>query len=425
MAFGFFNKIKEGLEKTRKSFVKNVETVIIGYAEIDDDFLDDLEAVMLTSDLGPKTTEYLMTEGVINNTGDVMPFMEDRITEMLVDQEDEITLHHPEVILVVGVNGVGKTTTIAKLANYYTKEGKKVIIAAGDTFRAAAADQLSIWADRVGVPIVKHKEGADPAAVVYDAMEAAKARNADNAREAAKARNADMVIVDTAGRLHTKVNLMEELKKMGRVANNHVEGAPHQTLLVLDGTTGQNAVSQAKLFGQAVPVNGIVVTKLDGTAKGGVVISIKEELGVPVRWIGVGEGMDDLRPFKVTNKYNREFLLEYVESENKKNECNVSLENMEKIVSLIEYFGIELYRPITRLLLSNWEEITERINNYTESDWMMADEIQKTTPTLDRFSIAMLIEVLEGEDTLNQAENAGRRLSEEELKAIRKHQDEQ
>ena len=423
MAFGFFNKIKEGLEKTRKSFVKNVETVIIGYAEIDDDFLDDLEAVMLTSDLGPKTTEYLMkeirrgvTEGVINNTGDVMPFMEDRITEMLVDQEDEITLHHPEVILVVGVNGVGKTTTIAKLANYYTKEGKKVIIAAGDTFRAAAADQLSIWADRVGVPIVKHKEGADPAAVVYDAM------------EAAKARNADMVIVDTAGRLHTKVNLMEELKKMGRVANNHVEGAPHQTLLVLDGTTGQNAVSQAKLFGQAVPVNGIVVTKLDGTAKGGVVISIKEELGVPVRWIGVGEGMDDLRPFNAKEFANALFnkgMIEYVESENKKNECNVSLENMEKIVSLIEYFGIELYRPITRLLLSNWEEITDRINNYTESDWMMADEIQKTTPTLDRFSIAMLIEVLEGEDTLNQAENAGRRLSEEELKAIRKHQDEQ
>ena len=302
MAFGFFDRIKDGLEKTRKSFVKNVESIVIGYAQIDDDFLDDLEAVMLTSDLGPKTTEYLMkeirrglTEGIINHTGDVMPFMEDRITEMLIDQEDEITLHHPEVILVVGVNGVGKTTTIAKLANYYTKEGKKVIIAAGDTFRAAAADQLSIWADRVGVPIVKHKEGADPAAVVYDAM------------EAAKARNADLVIVDTAGRLHTKVNLMEELKKMGRVVNNHVEGAPHQTLLVLDGTTGQNAVSQAKLFGQAVPVNGIVVTKLDGTAKGGVVISIKEELGVPVRWIGVGEGMDDLRPFNAKEFANALF----------------------------------------------------------------------------------------------------------------------
>lgn len=292
MAFGFFNKIKEGLAKTRKSFVSNVEKVIIGYAQIDDDFLDDLEAVMLTSDLGVKTTEYLMkeirrgvTEGIINNTGDVMPFLEARVTEMLSDQEEDLALHHPEVILVVGVNGVGKTTTIAKLAHYYARQGKKVIIAAGDTFRAAAAEQLTIWAERVGVPIVKHKEGADPAAVVYDAM------------EAAKARNADMVIVDTAGRLHTKVNLMEELKKMGRVANNHVAGAPHQTLLVLDGTTGQNAVSQAKLFGQAVPVNGIVVTKLDGTAKGGVVISIKEELGVPVRWIGVGEGMDDLRPF--------------------------------------------------------------------------------------------------------------------------------
>lgn len=292
MAFGFFNKIKEGLAKTRKSFVSNVEKVIIGYAQIDDDFLDDLEAVMLTSDLGVKTTEYLMkeirrgvTEGIINNTGDVMPFLEARVTEMLSDQEEDLALHHPEVILVVGVNGVGKTTTIAKLAHYYARQGKKIIIAAGDTFRAAAAEQLTIWAERVGVPIVKHKEGADPAAVVYDAM------------EAAKARNADMVIVDTAGRLHTKVNLMEELKKMGRVANNHVAGAPHQTLLVLDGTTGQNAVSQAKLFGQAVPVNGIVVTKLDGTAKGGVVISIKEELGVPVRWIGVGEGMDDLRPF--------------------------------------------------------------------------------------------------------------------------------
>ena len=267
MAFGFFNKIKEGLEKTRKSFVKNVETVIIGYAEIDDDFLDDLEAVMLTSDLGPKTTEYLMkeirrgvTEGVINNTGDVMPFMEDRITEMLVDQEDEITLHHPEVILVVGVNGVGKTTTIANLAIV-------VCFTIGTPTRSAQMDNWS----------------------------------------AAAARNADMVIVDTAGRLHTKVNLMEELKKMGRVANNHVEGAPHQTLLVLDGTTGQNAVSQAKLFGQAVPVNGIVVTKLDGTAKGGVVISIKEELGVPVRWIGVGEGMDDLRPFNAKEFANALF----------------------------------------------------------------------------------------------------------------------
>ena len=302
MAFSFFDRVKAGLEKTKNNFVKKVETIVIGYAEIDDDFLDDLEATMLTGDLGPKTTTYLMkeirrgvTEGIINNTSEVMPFMEERITEMLGAQEEVMELHKPEVILVVGVNGVGKTTTIAKLAHYYSEQGKKVIIAAGDTFRAAASEQLSIWADRVGVSIVKHKEGADPAAVVFDAC------------ASAIAKEADLVIVDTAGRLHTKVNLMEELKKIGRVADKQIPGAPHQTLLVLDGTTGQNAVSQAKLFGEAVPVTGIVVTKLDGTAKGGVVISIKEELGVPVRWIGVGEQMDDLRPFNAKEFANALF----------------------------------------------------------------------------------------------------------------------
>lgn len=302
MAFSFFDRVKAGLEKTKNNFVKKVETIVIGYAEIDDDFLDDLEATMLVGDLGPKTTAYLMkeirrgvTEGIINNTNEVMPFMEERITEMLGAQEEVLELHKPEVILVVGVNGVGKTTTIAKLAHYYAEQGKKVIIAAGDTFRAAASEQLSIWADRVGVSIVKHKEGADPAAVVFDAC------------ASALAKEADLVIVDTAGRLHTKVNLMEELKKIGRVADKQIPGAPHQTLLVLDGTTGQNAVSQAKLFGEAVPVTGIVVTKLDGTAKGGVVISIKEELGVPVRWIGVGEQMDDLRPFNAKEFANALF----------------------------------------------------------------------------------------------------------------------
>ena len=302
MAFSFFDRVKAGLEKTKNNFVKKVETIVIGYAEIDDDFLDDLEATMLVGDLGPKTTAYLMKEirrgvmeGIINNTNEVMPFMEERITEMLGAQEEVLELHKPEVILVVGVNGVGKTTTIAKLAHYYAEQGKKVIIAAGDTFRAAASEQLSIWADRVGVSIVKHKEGADPAAVVFDAC------------ASAVAKEADLVIVDTAGRLHTKVNLMEELKKIGRVADKQIPGAPHQTLLVLDGTTGQNAVSQAKLFGEAVPVTGIVVTKLDGTAKGGVVISIKEELGVPVRWIGVGEQMDDLRPFNAKEFANALF----------------------------------------------------------------------------------------------------------------------
>lgn len=292
MAFGFFDKIKNGLEKTRKRFVAAVEEVVIGYAQIDEEFLEELEMIMLSSDLGVKTTDYLMKEirrgvtaGIINSTADVLPFMQEAISKLMDTTQFNADAHKPEVILIVGVNGVGKTTTIGKLAKNYKDAGKSVIIAAADTFRAAASEQLTIWAERVGVPIIKHKEGADPAAVVFDAC------------TAAVARNADVVIIDTAGRLHTKKNLMEELKKIGRVAEKIVAEAPHQTLLVVDGTTGQNAVSQARLFGEAVPINGIVITKLDGTAKGGVVISIKEELGVPVRWIGVGEGIDDLRPF--------------------------------------------------------------------------------------------------------------------------------
>ncbi len=290
---GFFDKIKKGLERTKKSFVHNIETIVIGYAEIDEEFLDDLEAILLSGDLGVVATDYLMqevrrgvTEGEIHHTNEVMPFLESTLARWMKSDEDVELKHHPEVILIVGVNGVGKTTSIGKLANYYHRQGKKVLLAAGDTFRAAASEQLTIWAERVGVDIVKHQEGADPAAVVYDAL------------EAAKARDVDVVLVDTAGRLHTKINLMEELKKIGRVANKIVPGAPHETWLVLDATTGQNAVSQAKLFGQAVPLTGVVLTKLDGTAKGGVVISVKEELGVPVKWVGLGERMDDLEPFR-------------------------------------------------------------------------------------------------------------------------------
>lgn len=305
---GFWNRTKQmlgisnALENTKKKFTEAIETVVIGYAKIDDDFLDDLEVAMITADLGSKTTELLMkeirrgvTEGKINHTNEVMGYIEEYVTKILEDQEETLEMHSPEVILVVGVNGVGKTTTIAKLAHYYKEAGKKVVLAAADTFRAAASEQLTIWAERADVPIIKHQEGADPAAVVFDAL------------ASAKARNADIVIIDTAGRLHTKTNLMEELKKIGRVADRQVPGAPHQTLLILDGTTGQNAVSQAKLFGQAVPITGIIVTKLDGTAKGGVVISIKEELGVPVRWIGIGEKIDDLQPFNAKEFANALF----------------------------------------------------------------------------------------------------------------------
>lgn len=290
---GFFDRLKKGLTRTKQSLIKNIESVVIGYAQIDEEFLEDLEMVLISGDLGVRTTDYLMrqirrgiTEGTIHNTKEVMPFMEKTVKELLTDHtQEQENIHHPEVILVVGVNGVGKTTTIGKLSGKFHKEGKKVLLAASDTFRAAASEQLTIWAERTGADIVKHSEGADPAAVAFDAV------------TAAKARGADVVLIDTAGRLQTKVNLMEELAKISRVVKKVIPDAPHQTLLVLDATTGQNAVSQAKNFGEIVPLTGVVLTKLDGTAKGGVVLSIHEELHVPIKWIGVGEREEDLDRF--------------------------------------------------------------------------------------------------------------------------------
>ncbi|SDD47600.1 signal recognition particle-docking protein FtsY [Sporomusa acidovorans] len=291
---GFFDKLKAGLEKTRKSFTDKIEQLVVGYATIDDEFLDDLEAVLLSADVGVTTTTKLMTEirnGIknkqINSPDDLKPFLKDKISTMLVTKQQGETVPHqpPHVILVVGVNGVGKTTTIGKLASYYHEAGKKVLVAAADTFRAAAIDQLEVWGQRTSTEVIKHAEGSDPAAVAFDAV------------QAAKARKADIVIIDTAGRLHTKSNLMEELKKINRVIAKEIAAAPHETLLVLDATTGQNAINQAKLFGDAVALTGVVLTKLDGTAKGGVVIAINNELDLPVKWVGVGEGVNDLRPF--------------------------------------------------------------------------------------------------------------------------------
>ena len=258
---------------------------------------EDLEAVLLTGDVGLETTEYILRQirtGVktkeIQEGKDVVPYVQRCITKLLEENDTPVpTREGTEVIFIVGVNGVGKTTTIGKLANYYRQQGKSVLVAAGDTFRAAASEQLTIWADRIGVPIIKHQEGADAAAVIFDAT------------ASAKARGIDIVLVDTAGRLHTKANLMEELRKMARVAGRNIAGAPHETLLVLDATTGQNAVSQAKLFGETVPLTGVVLTKLDGTAKGGIILSVKRTLGVPVRWVGVGEGIEDLQPFSAVD----------------------------------------------------------------------------------------------------------------------------
>ncbi len=291
---GFFSKLKEGLTKTRKSFTEKIEQVIIGYADIDDDLLDDLEDALIQADVGVKTSLRLMEDvrkGIkkkeINSPEDLKPFLVKRITELLNEGSDETRMaqNGPTVILVIGVNGVGKTTTIGKLGRYYQQEGKSVMLAAADTFRAAAIDQLEIWGQRANVPVIKHEEGSDPAAVVFDAV------------KAAVARKIDVLIIDTAGRLHNKANLMTELNKIQRVIKREIPEAPHETLLVLDATTGQNAINQAELFTKSAPISGLVLTKLDGTAKGGVVIGLKAELSMPVKWIGVGEGMDDLRPF--------------------------------------------------------------------------------------------------------------------------------
>ncbi|EFR43097.1 signal recognition particle-docking protein FtsY [Dialister micraerophilus] len=288
----FFDRIKKGLEKTKKGLIQNIESIVIGYAHIDEEFLDNLEMILVSGDLGVRTTDYLMRqirrgvkEGNISNTSEVMPFIEKTMIELLTENDEKEENHVPEVYLIVGVNGVGKTTTIGKLAYQMSKAGKKVLLAAGDTYRAAASEQLTIWAERTGSDIVKHAEGADPAAVAFDAL------------TAAKARNIDVVLVDTAGRIQTKTNLMNELGKINKVMKKVIPDAPHQTLLVLDATTGQNAVSQAKHFKEVVDITGIVLTKLDGTAKGGVVLSIHEELKVPVKWIGLGEREDDLQKF--------------------------------------------------------------------------------------------------------------------------------
>ena len=291
---GFFERLKDGLQKTRKNFTERIEVLVGMSAEIDDDFLDELEMILLSADVGAKTTGKLIDavrqaarKKEINGTEDVVPFLKKYLVEMLTDEGQRTRLSgSPTVILVVGVNGVGKTTTIGKLANYFHLFNHKVMIAAADTFRAAAAEQLEIWGQRAGCDVIKHAEGADPAAVVYDAM------------KAAIARKADILFIDTAGRLHNKANLMNELEKIHRVIKREEPGAPHETILVLDATTGQNAITQAKVFTETANVTGVVLTKLDGTAKGGVVIAIREELGLPVKWIGVGEGIMDFRPFE-------------------------------------------------------------------------------------------------------------------------------
>lgn len=306
--FGLFSKEKKesldkGLEKTKQSFLSKIARTIVGKSSVDDDVLDQLEEVLITSDVGVDTTlkiieriQERVARDKVLNTGELNTILKEEIASLLEennsgDVEDFLlpeTNGNPFVIMVVGVNGVGKTTTIGKLAYQFKKAGKKVVLGAADTFRAAAVDQLVIWSERVNVPIVQQGMGADPASVAFDTL------------QSAKSQAADVVIIDTAGRLHNKVNLMNELTKIRRVMDKVIPGAPHEVLLVLDGSTGQNAFEQAKQFSIATEINALAITKLDGTAKGGVVLGISDQMKIPVKYIGVGESMEDLQVFNKT-----------------------------------------------------------------------------------------------------------------------------
>ena len=297
---GLFDKIKKGLQKTREVFTGRMDELVENYKELDDDFYEDLTDILIMADVGVPTSELAVNRLREKCKAEKIGNPEkarDALKEILVDilWAEPMKLTSPMVLLIIGVNGVGKTTSIGKLASRLKVMGRRVIICAGDTFRAAAADQLTVWAERANVPIIKHREGADPAAVVYDGI------------QAAKGRHADVLLVDTAGRLHNKAHLMDELKKINRVCEREFPEASLGALLVIDATTGQNGMAQAKVFSEVSNLDGIILTKLDGTAKGGIAIAIRNELGLPVRYIGLGEQLDDMQPFDAREFVNAIF----------------------------------------------------------------------------------------------------------------------
>ncbi|MCH8312629.1 MAG: signal recognition particle-docking protein FtsY [Nitrospinae bacterium] len=291
---GFFSRLKSGLAKTRNSLASGIDNVVHGQAKVEPEHLDELEEALILADVGISTANFILealktevAEGRIRNKDDVLENLKQLMVNILNENQGNAqrSAEKPHIVLVIGVNGSGKTTTIGKLAQKWKNEGKNVLLGAGDTFRAAAIEQMLIWAERVGVPCIHQKSGADPSAVAFDAV------------QAAIAREMDVALIDTAGRLQTNTNLMEELKKIKRVIGKVLPGAPHETLLVLDATIGQNSVSQAKLFHEAIEIDGLIMTKLDGTSKGGVLLNITRELNLPVRYIGIGEKADDLQEF--------------------------------------------------------------------------------------------------------------------------------
>lgn len=385
-----FSKIAEGLKKTKDSMMGKLETLMNSFTKIDEDFFEELEELLITCDIGVETSLSICGElrkrvkekGIVD-PAQIKSELKEIITEMLGEDTPLDVSAKPAVILVIGVNGAGKTTTIGKLAARYTNEGKSVLVAAADTFRAAAIEQLEVWTERAGADIVKHAEGSDPAAVVFDAV------------TAAKSRGTDVLICDTAGRLHNKKNLMDELKKISRIVHQQAEGCFLETLLVLDATTGQNAVNQAKLFSETADITGIVLTKLDGTAKGGIIISIRRELGIPVKLVGVGEKLDDLQDFHAKDfadalfetetdfDYNYERLTDGEEAESEiseadremelsKTEMNTEMGNNSEIVPQNE--------EMTQISEES-DEISGDMNN-VESEY--ADEPQEETSISDK-----------------------------------------
>ena len=364
-----FRKIAAGLKKTKDSMMGKLEALMNSFTKIDEEFFEELEELLITCDIGVETSLDIcgelrkkVKEKGITDPALIKDELKEIIAEMLGEDKKIDTSTTPTVILIIGVNGAGKTTTIGKLAARYKNEGKKVLVAAADTFRAAAIEQLEVWTERAGVDIVKHAEGSDPASVVFDAV------------TAAKARGTDILICDTAGRLHNKKNLMDELRKISRIVHQQAEGCVLETLLVLDSTTGQNAVNQAKLFSEVAEITGIVLTKLDGTAKGGIIISIHRELGIPVKLVGVGEKLDDLQDFSAKDfadalfETETDFDYNYERLDDKKDEKEDEKENesvLEKAEDFFENMGNKIEDAADKVE-DKFEEIGDKIEDKFE-----------------------------------------------------------
>ncbi len=397
---GIFQKIRDGLKKTRDSVIKGMRRMLGSFTKIDEELFEQLEETMIMGDMGADTAiqicdqlRDMVKERGITNPNDIMGLIQEITTGMLGADEGLDLSTTPSVILVIGVNGAGKTTTIGKLCHQFKNDGKRVLVAAADTFRAAAIDQLQIWTDRSETELVRHAEGSDPAAVVFDAI------------TAAKARGCDVVICDTAGRLHNKKNLMQELAKINRIIDREAEGCAKECLLVLDATTGQNAVNQARLFQEVAPITGIVLTKLDGTAKGGIVISIKNELNIPVKLIGVGEGIDDLQPFEARSFIDALFERDMDSAENtEKFNDTVDEVSEDMIENVDEVFDDEATEEIVEIVEDDVENAVETV----EED----AEVAETVADISADTVEMVGNTVESVNEAAELESEGIPLSE-------------